>query len=105
MHLSRLDVADGRLSLAVDLAETEAEAAKDYVWAPAREPMGDEAQPGTRITFVTQGGRILASSQALDAEVSLAAADLYVRARVSHTIQRNGETKVFHAWTQPVFLD
>jgi hypothetical protein len=105
VHLSRLDVADGRLSLAVDLAETEAEAAKDYVWAPAREPMGDEAQPGTRITFVTQGGRILASSQALDAEVSLAAADLYVRARVSHTIQRNGETKVFHAWTQPVFLD
>lgn len=102
VHLAALEDDGQRLTLAVDLAASQAELAKEHVWRPAPPAPGE--QPGVTITFVTQGGRTLRTVAGLRAELDLSEATGYVRARVRLVAERNGETKAFCAWTQPVFV-
>ena len=99
--LAALEVDAQRLSLAVDLAASQAEATQEWVWRAAQ-PIA--APPGVTIEFVTRDGRVARTVDGLAGEVALASVTDYVRARVRLVVERGGETRAFFAWTQPVFV-
>lgn len=102
VHLRTLEVnrTAGTVEVAVDVARTRAEIAKAHVAAPARAVTGSSTRKGTRITFITQNGRVLRTIDADRATVRLSSATGYVRARVRYVAGK----KEFFAWTQPVFV-
>lgn len=99
--LAALEVDSQRLALTVDLAASQAEAARDWVWSAA-EPIA--ASPGVQIELVTRDGRVARTIDGPVGEIALSAVTDYVRARVRLVVQRGGEARAFFAWTQPVFV-
>ena len=62
-----------------------------------------KGKPGTFIEFIGPGGEVLKSMEATSGTCKVEGA--YLRAKVTHRVEKNNSLREYYVWTQPVFTD
>ena len=97
--LEKLVREKSQIELAVNKDETACELESKFLFGrPVR-----KGKPGTYIEFIGPGGVVLKSIEATSGSCKVEGS--YLRAKVTHRVEKNNSLREYYAWTQPVFTD
>jgi len=98
--LTTVSTEGGSYRVAVDVERTREQASASQ-WVGR----AGDAGPPWEIRFIGPGGRVVHRAMATTASYPITKEHSYLRCKVSYRLRGEGGTKIFHAWTQPVFTD
>ena len=97
--LEKLVREKSHIELAVNKEETAFELESKFLFGR----LVSKGKPGTYIDFIGPGGEVVKSMEATSGTCKVEGA--YLRAKVTHRVEKNNSLREYYAWTQPVFTD
>lgn len=98
--LSQVNITDQVYELTINKSATIAATSDEFVIGYQSE----SPKEGFTIEFITDGGKVLQTTEGLTAKMSLPSEAKYLRGKVTYSIKKGDAYLQFFAWTQPVFL-